>query len=212
MKRLRRFMNHADQVVGKFGELLKKQYGFLTDPALPLWKNVERRLGEMSLDEWSLQISNMSCRTTCCKVQPYHLAPRNSWDLDSITILSTTANTYNRMIEDVRKIYHLKDAPDNDDYSKQLYINKSDYVFDPASNEIEEAVSNFSNAIKTEQLRRSHRKKPIRNLTRRQWELVKFFKNHDRYIIIFADKNLGPCILERTYYILRGCTDITFSE
>ena len=53
------------------------------------------------------------------------------------------------MIEDVRRIYHLKDnIQDGDDnYIKQLYI-KSDYVFDPASDEIEEAVSNFTNAIK----------------------------------------------------------------
>eukprot|EP00956_Cyclotella_meneghiniana_P015107 scaffold22917_cov55-Cyclotella_meneghiniana.AAC.3 len=128
------------------------------------------------------------------------------------SILSTTANTHNRMIEDVRRIYHLKDnIQDDDDYIKQLYI-KSDYVFDPASDEIEEAVSSFTNAIKTEQLRRSHRKKPTRNLTRRQWELVKFFKDHDRYIIIFADKNLGPCILERRYYILRGCTEHLANE
>ena len=68
------------------------------------------------------------------------------------------------MIEDALRIYHLKDNIQcDDDYIKQLYI-KSDYVFDPASDEIEEAVSNFSNAIKTEQLRRSHHKKPTRNL------------------------------------------------
>jgi hypothetical protein len=34
--------------------------------------------------------------------------------------------------------------------------------------------------------------------------LINFFKDNDKFIIVQGDKNLGPCILDRKYYIYRG--------
>ena len=33
---------------------------------------------------------------------------------------------------------------------------------------------------------------------------MRFFKDNDQYIVVQGDKNLGPCILDRKEYILRG--------
>ena len=40
-------------------------------------------------------------------------------------------------------------------------------------------------------------------MTPRQRHLLTTFKESDTYIVIEADKNLGPCILERDDYIRR---------
>ena len=41
MRRVGCHMNHANQLVGDFGVRLERQYAFLADPSLPLWKNVK---------------------------------------------------------------------------------------------------------------------------------------------------------------------------
>ncbi len=42
MMRTKRVMNRANQLVGKFGDELKRQYRFLADPSKPLWFHVEK--------------------------------------------------------------------------------------------------------------------------------------------------------------------------
>lgn len=39
------------------------------------------------------------------------------------------------------------------------------------------------------------------------WKLICYFKNNNHYIIADGDKNLGPYITERSYYIHRGCKE-----
>lgn len=214
MRRQRRFMNRANQQIGKVGELLEQQYGFLADPSLPVWENVKRRIGEMNCVDLfgASRISNMACHN----LLKYSSLPPGTTRLLGLGLnycikppstTSTTDHTYERMIKDLRRMYAFrKDAPSNDGYIQKLYI-KSDYEFEPASDEIEQAVSNFCNAVKAEQLQRSRRIKPTRNLTLRQWKLIQFFKDNDRYIVIQGDKNLGPCILDREDYIHRGCKE-----
>jgi hypothetical protein len=110
------------------------------------------------------------------------------------------------MIGDIRRMYHLQGQPNLSEYIPSLYI-KSNYEFDPASDEIEEAVSNFVSAIKKEQLALSRRRKISRNISYRMWKLICYFKNNNHYIIADGDKNLGPYITERSYYIHRGCKE-----
>ena len=111
------------------------------------------------------------------------------------------------MKADVRRMYALSLVPpENQEYIPQLYI-KSDYPFKKASKPIERALENFEKAIKREQLQLSRQRKPIRNLPFSKYQLIKYYKNNDNYIIVQGDKNLGPCILEREYYIYRGCKE-----
>ena len=34
-----------------------------------------------------------------------------------------------------------------------------------------------------------------------------YLRRHNKYIVVEADKNLGPCILDRIVYIRRGCSE-----
>ena len=213
VRRLRRHMNHANQVVSTFGERLRRQHGFLADPSLPTWRNVVRRIRELSVDDYvASNVGNLACHN----LLRYFPLPAGTTKLLGLglnycikpsSVTTTTKSTIRRMQEDVRRLYHLRvDAGDGSEYIKSLYI-KSDYKFDHASDEIEEAIKEFERELRNEQLSINRRRKPLRNITNRQWKLILFFKDNDLYIVVQGDKNLGPCILDRKYYILRGCTE-----
>jgi len=206
-------MNHADQHVSNFGELLKQQYGFVADPDQPLWYNVEKRLGEMESAEYYSRPTNMACHNYLVEngLPPgtksllglglnYCLKPK---------LIDTTEKTFDRFTGDIRRKYAFSINPPEDtdgDYIKELYI-KSDYEFPLASDVIEEALSDFQRVIQAEQAEIRARRKPKRNLTPAQWELIQFLKRNDMYIVVEADTNLGPCILDRIVYIRRGISE-----
>ena len=124
------------------------------------------------------------------------------------TTTKTTANTFERFKNDVRRLYEFTVNPPilEDEYIPKLYI-KSGYQFDPATDEIEDSLITFERALLKEQKLCQQRRKPIRNISVGQWELTQFLRRNDLYIVIHGDKNLGPCILDRTVYIYRGCLE-----
>ena len=87
--RTRRVMNRAHQFVGKFGEQLKQQYGFLADPNKPLWYNVETYIGEMNMAEYLARPRNMACHNLLEKeslpVGTNLLLVTNIYAFDSVT-------------------------------------------------------------------------------------------------------------------------------
>jgi sulfur relay (sulfurtransferase) DsrC/TusE family protein len=93
-------------------------------------------------------------------------------------------------------------------FIRGLYIN-SDYKFGPASDEVEEALNSFLSELKKAQRNNfRRRKRHIQlNLTPPLWKLMLFLRRHDLYIVISADKNLGPCIMDRVIYIRKGCSE-----
>ena len=212
VRRTSRHTNRASQLVGSFGDLLRQQYGFLADPTLPVWKNVERRYREMKLEEFEEgRLRNMACHN----LLRTHPLPAGTTKLLGLGLnycikppstTSTTTNTFNRMKGDVRRIYHLQDVEANGEYVPALYI-KSDYEFEDAEESIEIAMRSFESAVKQEQLAWSRRRKPSRNLKFGKWKMLNSFKSSTNYIVVQADKNLGPCILDRRYYVYRACKE-----
>jgi len=119
---------------------------------------------------------------------------------------TTTEKTYQRLREDVRRIYALRHEEESGEYIKELYI-KSDYKFEPASDEIEQALNKFEAAVEHEKKSKKKRNRILTNLTHQQWAMVDTLRQNDNYIVIEADKNLGPCLLDREVYIERGCSE-----
>ena len=209
MRRTARHMNRADQMISIFGEAIKARYGFIADPSLPLWRNVEKRIGELTYAYFD-RPSNMSC----------HVHLRDLPDIQGVEKLlglglnycikekveTTTKKTFERLRADVRRIYHLRDNEEDGEYIKGLYI-KSDYKFKEASKEIEQAMNDFEKAVAERKRAAKHRQKIYTNLTHHQWALVETLHQHDDYIVVPADKNLGPCLLDREVYIERGCSE-----
>ena len=90
---------------------------------------------------------------------------------------------------------------DEETYNPKLYIS-SGAVFDYAGEDIEDAIDAFETDVRRTQAQ--FNKKHAKNISTRKYQLVISFRQHDRYIIIEADKNLGPCILEQETYIRRA--------
>lgn len=209
MRRTSRHMNRANQLVSNFGTAIKRRFGFVADPSKPLWYNVKQRIGELTTS-YFIQPSNMACHVRLRD----HPTPKGTQSLLGLglnycikeKINTTTEHTFTRLREDVRRIFHLRGTEDDGDYIKSLYI-KSDYKFDEASEDIEQALNNFEEAVLNDKQQTKQRRKVYSNLTPYHWDLIESLRNHDDYIIVEADKNLGPCLLDRQVYIERGCSE-----
>ena len=114
-------------------------------------------------------------------------------------------NTFKRYRNNMRCRKYWKDNPPEDTdevtYNPKLYIS-SGKVFDYAGGDIEDAIDAFETDVRRTQAQ--FNRKHAKNISTRKYQLVISFRQHDRYIIIEADKNLGPCILERETYIRRA--------
>ena len=107
----------------------------------------------------------------------------------------------------MRRISTFRNAPPPEEgsYIPELYI-KSDWKADPSDiPEVEAAIKAFTHAVTQEQRRYNRTKLP--NLFPHHWNIFKFLKNHDDYIVVEADKNLGGSILSRDDYIARAFSD-----
>ena len=127
MRRQRRLMNHADQVVSAYGVTLERQYGFLADPKLPLWQNVKRRLKLLRLDDYKMgRLGNMAVHDLLRSKMPSGtrglLGLGLNYCITRPSTTGTTIGTFNRMKNDLRRIYAFRDSPPLDD---ENYIKKT---------------------------------------------------------------------------------------
>ena len=95
-------------------------------------------------------------------------------------------------------MYHLKNTQGGN-YIPSLYLN-SDYKFDPASDRLEKSMEQFTLKIKSTLMLLQQRRKVTPNL-QYLLDLMLWLKDHNNYIVVEGDKNLGPFILERSHYL-----------
>ena len=206
-------MHQADKYVSQFGEKLKRQYGFLADPSLPLWQNIDNIVGDLSHQFILSTPTNMACHNYLPSHLPMLPGTENLLGLGfnyciKSHKIKTTTNTFERLREEVRRKYPFSLCPpdDNNNYIPGLYI-KSDYKFKPASDDIEAALTSFQSSVDKYQSVLNDKASIVPNLTPRQFSLMKTFKCHDDYIFIPSDKGLGPVVAWRTMYGRRVCSE-----
>jgi len=217
MRRSRHLMNCASQIARNKRGLIKQQYGFVADVSKPLWQNIESALGELSLHDYISRPANMVCHNYLV----HHPLPPGTTDLLGLGLnycitskeIKTTEKSFELFKADARrKLFLATDGPQEDagaygpNYIPSLY-HKSDTIWRLADNEFEKALLSFQAAIEAAQRHNSRHRKFHPNLTHFQWNLLKYLRRHDKYIVVEADKNLGPCILDRITYIQRGCSE-----
>jgi len=210
MRCSKHLMHLADNYVSNFGERLSKQYGFIADPSLPRWQNVQNIIGDIKTTTINSAARNMTCHNLLVDY-PTPVGVRSLLGLGlnyciKNKLNETTKNTFKRLREDIRRYYAFSIAPPEEDddyeYIPKLY-HKSTYKFPPASEEIETALNNFERELKQQQQQNYNKRKVSSNLPPTALRLIKFLRRHDIYMIIEADKNLGPIIMDRETYIKR---------
>jgi hypothetical protein len=87
------------------------------------------------------------------------------------------------------------------DTPKKMYIKNSEFVPESMCEHAEARLHNFISTIKNAKHHHQLNAKRSTNLTYLQQQHLKFLRNNQQFIILDADKNLGPCIMERDTYI-----------
>jgi hypothetical protein len=83
---------------------------------------------------------------------------------------------------------------------KKLYI-KSDFIPDTMCTYAEDRLSQFINTLRHVKHHHQQHSTPSTNLTYLQQQHIKFLHPNKEFIILDANKNLGPTIMKREYYI-----------
>ena len=132
---------------------LTKQYGFSSNPDLPLWKNVETELGTMDLTEFNSRPRNAAChnllRANAMPLgTPQLLGLGLNYCVKPTTTNKMTDGTFTRLTRDIRRMYALRGLADNGDgdYIPSLYL-KSTYEFKKAPSHIEKAMESFKEGV-----------------------------------------------------------------
>jgi hypothetical protein len=81
------------------------------------------------------------------------------------------------------------------------YVKSQDFVPESMDEYTEQRLNNFFNILSNIKEHHQRNSKPSTNLTHLQQHHIKFFQQNKQFIILDANKNLGPCIIERKTYI-----------
>jgi hypothetical protein len=181
-----------------------ESYGFIGDPEVPLWKNIEDVLGNMTKFEYFNRPQQMAYHNLCSEKQPLQgigitLGLGLKFCIQTKLPPSNLKSSFERFIQDIRKRYTFAGRI-GDDTPKKIYI-KSTTKFSPSEDHFEERIENFIRTLEHKKLRHLENSKPSTNLTKLQQQQLNLLRNNQDFIILNADKNLGPCILERDIYI-----------
>lgn len=116
---------------------------------------------------------------------------------------NNTTQSFQRLRRDIRRInFWLRHEEDENNYNPKLYLSQ-DKWFDRASKEIEDGIDKFEREYR--EIRNKRYRKPTPpNLSAAQLLLASQQKLNDWTIVTPADKNLGPCIMDREEYITRA--------
>ena len=199
----------------KIQRLYISQFGFCADHTKPVWQNVQDYI--KNLPAHYLFVYHSQVKGCHNLLHPDTSFPRAIPSIlhlgrKFIPHLPTTTNYFRESADhfkqDVRRISTFYDKPPQDDgsYILQLYF-KSDWIPNPCKDlGVERAMKKFLTSIRQEQQHRYSR--PIlSNIFPHHWRLIRRLRNHDDYIVVEADKNLGGCILNRSTYISRTFQD-----
>ena len=110
---------------------------------------------------------------------------------------------------------HLEDlSKPRPPYIKKLYSKASReerYKPPPANAEVEAGIERFITRLRSEHSKYANRwSQP--NLSKLDYQVLCILKNNPNLIVIFADKNLGPVIIERSVYIKWCLTSFLANE
>jgi hypothetical protein len=111
-------------------------------------------------------------------------------------------NTFERLRRDIRRInFWNNNESDDSDYNPKLYISQHK-MFDRAHDQIENGIDAFEAEYR--RVQRRYNKPTPPNLSPARLNLAAQQKLNNQTIVVPADKNLGPCILNRETYMSKA--------
>jgi len=184
-------------------------YGFCSDPLSSIQKNFNTALTALTSYP-NKQPSNLTFHNLCLQNElppgTKHLLGLNlKYCLTSNKLDDGLNNTLLKLAQSIRTKHFLNSTGtgENSEYIPQIYLRNKTWDPPPASILIEDQITRFEKSLKKENelLQKKYRNKNISNLTPLQFKALKELKQNTNLIIKPTDKNLGPAIMDRVFYI-----------
>jgi len=200
---------YLKQVISHNKKSNYQKYGFVADPKFTTRANSVNTLAKMPTKIYFNKPTNLSFHNLCTTKQPPKglnslLGLGHKFVLQKKMPPNQINHTLKEFCRDIRMKYFFADMklPNDviEDYNPRLYI-KSKWEPPEADENVESRLAEFRKLLL--QNIKNKVPKPANNLSRVQYKALKWLKNNNEFIIIQADKNLGPVILERSIYIER---------
>jgi hypothetical protein len=181
-------------------------YGYVANPKMPLWENIEKVLTNMTELEYYNRPCQMAYHNLCEKLTPpdgigITLGLGLKFCVQSTLPASAITPSLNRFVTDVRTKFMFAGEPTKEESPKKMYVKSIDWKAPKSEEHMEWRINSFIKRINIERNNIIRKQTPSTNLTNIQQKHIHFLKNSKEFIILMADKNLGPCIMERATYI-----------
>ena len=203
---------HIAHKTSSFKKLLHKKFGFIANTLIPIWKNVQNIIMHKTTDIYFTQPSNNAI---------FNLATSsNSLPLGTFSLLNfglkfcikntfptnKIENSIQRFEKNVRTkyfVYQMLSRQDrkreDEPFNHKLYSPNPTWTPPKANASIENAIKKFNHRIINASAKHHNKSRP--NITCLQKHALRKLVNHNKYIIIEADKNMGITIFDRETYI-----------
>ena len=185
------------------------KYGFTANPNHTHWTNCKHKISQLPTTKYfNDNITNLTFHNLCIN-QTLPPGTRHLLGLGHKFIPQRSfpnplpLSTFQDFNRNVRLKYAFAGIP-SDPLTKndrKIYI-RSDWTPELGNDDLEQRLADFQREIQKITIdNRSLLKKPTFNLSRLQHRTLKVIKNNPHIIIILADKNLGPVVMDRNTYI-----------
>lgn len=187
---------------------LQKTFGFVVDVSKFPWDNASKVLGSRPYAEYMNRPSKMAFHNLCIRLTPPLSIGRLLGLGTKFVIQRRTPSKkileqgFDRFARDVCLKYEFAGVVPEMEYIPKIYI-KSNYVPDPLNLKLETMIQKFASKITEARNTVLHYSKPRTNLSIQQIHLLNKLRNHPDFMVLICDKNLGPVIMVRDFYIER---------
>jgi hypothetical protein len=179
-------------------------FGFVSSPKKPLWENMELVLGNMTKFQYFNRPQQMAFHNLCSIKQPNKgigltLGLGLKFCIQSKLPKKDLTESFDRFVQDVRKRYIFAGRL-QEETPKKIY-KKSTTIFSSTEEHLEDRLTAFMQTLRNKKMELLESARPATNITKLQQQQLNLLRNNEEFIILNADKNLGPCIIERKLYI-----------
>ena len=192
---------------------VKKSFGLVGNPNKKTWKNISDHMMNMSTKGYFSRLSNMTCHNLCTGLT----TPPATASLLGLGLnfciqrdkprVQNYAETISCLTYDIRVKSMVREIKANDtlngierenNYIPKLYVKDPNFEPPPAPERVESAIQQLM--LKIHPLLNTSKQVKQSNLTVVQREILTLLRRNDKFIVLIADKGMGPCIMERKEY------------
>ena len=193
---------------------VENAFGFCADPSLPVWKNVENYICQMTPTEFYGSPYNSTFHNLCKKTPiPPGTRSLMGKGLKFCPTRPRPTNNVNKSLKrfrnDLRRMAFFYFNPPRKKpgihYIPGLYL-KSKWTAPLAYRRIEKCISNFQNEYRRRCLS-FQKERSLTNLTPRQWGAISQLKNNDDVMAVETDKNQGTALVPVPVYASAGIAE-----